>query len=554
MAIGKITRGNGFYGVMSYLLDNDKNPKILGGCMVGEKPDNIAREFRQIANRRPDIQNPVRHLSISFAPEDGEVDDLVKETIAYRVLDRLGYEDCQFIAVGHRRDQKEHDEVHNHDHMHIVTNAVTLERKYINGRFDRYEIQKVLREVEQEFGLKQIKSSWEVKNERGKNQEVATESKIGRLVADSLKNNPSLGVWLDRLAIEGIDVRFNLSDKKTVKGITFIKDGEAHKGSSIGAKWSRYKGTKKPSNLDGDCLVVSEIIATASAVASEDIPIMEAANLKSQQHPVKLNEIERAMFDRSAEMAEMTLLNKGRNGKWRNGRAEIVLNGNNLKVRRVRPEKLMFEAARVDGEWIPVGFPNIEKMDVQLLERINVVEGMDFKTSEQKTLATRGEDPIAPFNIEKPGDFQDDELDLMPIGTTLKEQVQDAIDFSAEQATSEGKEYIEYLMQKGVKVELILEDDRAIGINYQLKGVSFKDTELVNASLSLLKSTRGITFERGLQTIDIEFNEDRSDNEDVNLVNLSLTNLNKGKQIITTKAMNYDEDEIDFVSEEEYSP
>jgi hypothetical protein len=98
MAIGKITRGNGFYGLIKYLLDEEKSPQILGGCMVGSKPDDIAREFREIANLRPRVQKPVRHFSISFAPEDGNVDDLVKETIAYRVLEGLGYKDCQFMA------------------------------------------------------------------------------------------------------------------------------------------------------------------------------------------------------------------------------------------------------------------------------------------------------------------------------------------------------------------------------------------------------------------------------------------------------------------------
>lgn len=505
MAIGKITRGNGFYGVMSYLLDKDKDPKILGGCMFGEKPDDIAREFRQIANRRPDIQNPVRHLSISFAPEDGEVDDLLKETIAYRVLDRLGYEDCQFIAVGHRRDQKNHDDVHNHDHIHIVANAVTLEGKYVRDSFERYKIQEVLREVEQEFGLKQIKSSWEVKNERGKNQEVNTESKIARLVAESLKDNPSLGVWLDRLATDGIDVRFNLSDKKTVKGITFIKDGEAYKGSTIGAKWSRYKGSKNPSNLDGDCLIVGEIIATASArsaIASEDIPIMEAANHKSQQHPVKLTQVERAMFDRSVEMA---LLKQGRNGKWRNGRAEIVFNGDNLKVRRVRPEKLMFEAVRIDGEWEPVGFPNIEKMDVQLLERINKVDGIDFKpivvrgraSFDSRSSPTRDESDVARVDLEEPNIWtEDDELEENPVGATPKIRLQAAIEWAAEQANDKVVEFVGYLAQRGVEISLELDSsNKVVDISYQLDGVSFESGQLIDASLSQLQVARGLTFD-----------------------------------------------------------
>ncbi len=546
MAIGKITRGNGFSGVMGYLLDEDKNPKILGGCMVAQTPNDIAREFRQIANLRPNIEKPVRHLSISFAPEDGEVDDLVKEAIAYRVLDHLGYKDSQFIAIGHRRDQEGHDEVHKHDHMHIVANAVTLEGKYVRDSFERYKIQEVLRQVEQEFGLKQIKSSSEVKNEKG--MQVNRSSEIARLVADSLKDKASLGTWLNKLATDEIDVRFNLSDKGTVKGLTFIKDGQTYKGSSIGAKWSRYKGTKNASTLDENCLIVSEIVE----IANQDLLLMEAANLKSQQHPVKLNEIDQAMFDRSTEMAEIALL-KGRNGKFKNGRAEIVLSGDNLKVRRIRPEKLMFEAVKVDGEWVPVGFPNIEKMDVQLLERINAVEGMDFKAIERKAATTKEKPSTNPIYLEEPGAYpEDDDLGLIPTAGTVKERLQDAIDSAAEQATNNGEEYVEYLMQGGVKVQLMLGGDKEIEITYQLEEVSFKETELDDASLSLLESTRDLTFDRDSLMNDIKFNIDGYSDEDADTVENSSVNLNEKIKIKTTKAFEYDEDQIEFIDEENY--
>jgi hypothetical protein len=489
MAIGKITRGNGFYGLMRYLLDKEKSPQILGGCTLGVEPDSIAREFRQIANLRPGVEKPVRHFSISFAPSDGNVDDLVKETIAYRVLDGLGYKDCQFIAIGHRRDQAGHDGVHNHDHMHIVANSVTLDGKHVDGSFERFKIQEVLREVEKEFGLSQIQSSWEVKNEKGLS--IEKESEIAKLVATSLEDKPSLPTWLSRLAANEIDVRFNLTTKNVVTGVSFIKDGEAHKGSSIGAKWSRYKGTKKPSNLDEGCLIVSEIVY----ISPKDISLMEAANLTSQQHPVRLNEVDRAMFDRSVQMAEIALLNQGEKKKWSNGRVEIALKDDRLKVRRVRPEKVMFEAKKVDGKWEPIGFPNIGKVDVQLLERINGAEGMDFKAIERKASPKLPKPSRNRVDVEELENFPDDELEDERVETTPKLRVQAAIDWAAEQATTRGEEYIEYLAQRGVETKLELDaNDEVVDISYKLDGVSFKSGELIDASLSQLQELRDLTF------------------------------------------------------------
>lgn len=216
MAIGKISRGSGFSGVLSYLLDPAKKPRIISGCVAHEKPLALAREFRLVANLRRRVKKPVRHFSISFAPEDGVVDDITKEAIAFRVLDGLGYEDCQFIAIAHDRNDPGHDEVHEHDHMHIVTNAVTLDGEYVHDSFDRYRIQPILREVEQEFGLRRIASSWAVKREKA--QAVHLDSDLAQLIGASLKDASDLKTWLDRLDEVNIDVRFNLS--KNADGAT----------------------------------------------------------------------------------------------------------------------------------------------------------------------------------------------------------------------------------------------------------------------------------------------------------------------------------------------
>lgn len=494
MAIGKITRGNGFYGLMKYLLDEEKSPQIIGGCMVGSKPDDIAREFREIANLRPRVQKPVRHFSISFAPGDGNVDDLVKETIAYRVLEGLGYKDCQFMAIGHRRDQAGHDEVHNHDHIHIVANAVTLDGEHVDGSFDRFKIQEVLREVETEFGLERIKSSWEVKNEKIQVESIDRNSGIVLLIANSLKDRPSLEVWLERLSADDIDVRFNLSrvDKqypdreRQIKGITFIKDGKAYKGSSIGAAWSKSTHEKKDSTIGNGILVVSEIIS----VTASDIPQMEAANRASEKHPAKLNELDRIMFDRAVEMALMKL---NGNVRFKNGRADITRN-ETLKVRRMRPDKIMFEAKEVDGRWEPVGFPQIEKQDVQLLERMNSVKGMEFAATllgDKRKPKTNLQEPTPTVETEH---GQNDD-DFPPKSESLIDRLQAAIEWAAEEATYTVLEFVGYLTQRDVKATIVSKSGE-FDISYQLEGVKFEGTQLTDASLSLLKSARDLTFDR----------------------------------------------------------
>ena len=354
MAIGKITKGRGFGGVLGYLLDADKKPRIISGCMTHSKPADLAREFRLVSNLRPSVARPVRHFSISFAPEDGVVDDITKEAIVFRVLDGLGYGDCHFLAIDHDRFDPGHDKAHDHDHIHIITNAVTLDGKYVNDSFDMYRIQDILREVEQDFGLREIKSSWEVKREKA--LALNLDSDIARIVADSLVDCSDLKIWLQRLEQSGVDVRFNLTYKGVARGVTFLKDGEAFKGSAIGASW--------------------QIIGEQFTRSAHNVAVMEAANLKSQARPVQLNQTDRAAFDHAANMGMVAL---GGKHKFKSNRLDIRLEDETLSVIRMRPHKLMLKATQTpNGKWEPVGFPHIDMKDIELLERLTGTKPQKF--------------------------------------------------------------------------------------------------------------------------------------------------------------------------------
>ena len=343
---------------MGYLLDPAKKPRIVSSCVASSTPADIAREFRLVANLRPGVTKPVRHFSISFAPADGRVDDVIKEAVALRVLDGLGYEDCQFIAIDHDRDDPGHDYIHDHDHIHVVTSAVTVLGEYVKDSFDRYKIQTILREVERDFGLREITSSWELQSQQAQGLHLNTD--IARLVANSLDDCPNLQTWLDRLAEFDIDVRFNIGNNALVKGVTFIKDDRVYKGVDLGSKWS----------------VVSQRVP----ITDRDFALMQVTNIKSQAKPVRLSPRNRLMFDRAVELAVMKL---GHGKKFKNSRADIKLTGDTLTVMRMRPHRLMFKATQTkDGKWEPVGFPHVEQTDIEQLERFNGVESEKIETLE----------------------------------------------------------------------------------------------------------------------------------------------------------------------------
>jgi Relaxase/Mobilisation nuclease domain len=346
MAIGMISKGCGFGGLLSYLLDPNKQPQIIGGCLFGSEPDQLARQFRAVANLRPRVTKPVRHLSIAFAPEDGAIDPVDKVAIALRVLKGLGYENCQYLVVDHHRDDPGHDTAHGHDHFHIVTSAVTFDGDYVRDSFDRLKIQPILREVEKDYGLRKVACSWQVNFEKARATELNSE--VAGLVRSSLNDCSDLETWLDRLRQVGVDARFNLTFKGMARGVTYIKDGQIYKGSDVGASWSAV----------GERLNARD----------DDWAVMLRANERCNKIPVQLSEGDRALFDRAVVAAVKKL---GRSRRFESSRVKIKLEGDTLTVMRMRPHKLMVEAIRSRDGWELVGFPNVLETDALLLERIN---------------------------------------------------------------------------------------------------------------------------------------------------------------------------------------
>jgi hypothetical protein len=344
VAINKISKGRSFSGVLIYILQPSKRPHIIGKCAIHDDPQNLAIEFRAVANLRPTVEKPMRHISVAFAPEDGEVDDLVKEAIALRVLDGLGYRESQYIIVGHHRDDPGHDRVHNHDHFHIVTNAVTLTGEYVHDSFDRYKIQPILRSAERDFGLRQIQSSWEVKQP----QAESVDRELTAAINEILNCSNKLSQWLQRLSEAKIKVRFNLSKNSNVKGVTFLHERSMYRGSDLGIRW--------------------QSIADRLSITAKDLELMKANNLSVRAESVRLNPADRTLFERAVEIA---LLKTGHNHLFKNSRVEIKRDGDTLSIVRMRPHKLMLKANLIDEKWQPVGFIDIDRRDLELLERMN---------------------------------------------------------------------------------------------------------------------------------------------------------------------------------------
>ena len=232
--IGHIEHGSDFGGLFRYLLAEDKGARIIGGLAAGRTPSELTQEFNNCADQRRTTKKPVKHLIVSFSPEDGYVTDEVKARIAKSAVEELGYTYNQYVVVDHHRDDPGHDWNHDHDHIHIAVNMITLDGNRVDDWQDKRSFEEILRQLEVSEQLTTVAPSKERKRKalsHGQTQRIKREIKefksgdrtqlpeiplsikLQAAIDKASEDKPDLTTFISRLQHLGVDVRPTISDK-----------------------------------------------------------------------------------------------------------------------------------------------------------------------------------------------------------------------------------------------------------------------------------------------------------------------------------------------------
>ena len=294
--IGHIEHGSNFGGLFRYLLAPDKGARIIAGNAAGRTPKELTQEFNNCADQRRTTKKPVKHLIVSFSPEDGYVSDEVKTRIAKGAVEELGYTYNQYVVVDHHRDDPGHDWNHDHDHIHIAVNMITLDGKRVDDWQDKRKLESILRELEREENLTLVAPSNERKRKalsHGQVQRIKREIseyqtgdrtdaptipqmvKLQAAIDACCKDRPNLATMVGRLQHLGVDVRPTISDKGRKRisyaiGDLQVRGSKLHNGSF--PKLIKERGVGF--NLDRDKMVLD------AAVKGEKIIIPQGKLVK----------------------------------------------------------------------------------------------------------------------------------------------------------------------------------------------------------------------------------------------------------------------------------
>ena len=228
---GKITTGKGFKGALKYIFEykneKEKSPELVFTNMCGENINELAKEFKLVANSKSNIKKPVYHMSLTLPESDGKLDKENWENIVFSHLEKMGIDkdNHQFVVVRHN-DTK-------HDHVHILLNKIGFDGKVYHPQNDVFKIIKSTNELEQEYNLTQTKT---FKSDFDHSKPTDFKDEIVRDLSlyTNKKDDKSFKSFLDFLTSKRIKAIFNYSKKTNkVSGISFQKGNEKFKGSDL---------------------------------------------------------------------------------------------------------------------------------------------------------------------------------------------------------------------------------------------------------------------------------------------------------------------------------
>lgn len=233
--IAKITQGSSFKGVVNYILDKEKDAKILvSDGLFAENNDTIAMSFEAQSKMNPKVTKPVGHISLAFHKEDEHrLTDRAMAGIALEYLKEMGITDTQVLIVRHF--DKEHP------HVHIAFNRIANGGSTISDRNERIRSARICKELTKKYNLYFASGKERVKQHRPKEPDK-TKYGLYFILKSEVSRCGNWNMLATNLKKQGVDMRFKYKGKSgEVQGVVFTMNGYSFSGSKIDRRFSFSK-------------------------------------------------------------------------------------------------------------------------------------------------------------------------------------------------------------------------------------------------------------------------------------------------------------------------
>ncbi len=194
----------------------------------------MIHQFKLVKNLRPNVNRPVWHSAISFAPQD-VIDDLKMKQIADEYLQEIGLQNNQYLMVKHNDT--------NHKHVHIIINRVGFDGSLMRDWKSGYRTKKIMQELEKRHNLK-------IAVDQGNKRK----EDIAVTIANGITKKKNVSQIMGDIENLGYKIQYNKTKAGNIRGVSFINKelGISFKSSSIDRNYSYsnlIKLTAEKSNM-----------------------------------------------------------------------------------------------------------------------------------------------------------------------------------------------------------------------------------------------------------------------------------------------------------------
>ncbi len=230
--------------------------------MFGTNARELAREFRLSRQLNPEAEKVVHHVSLSLSPGE-QLDNDTWCEIADKYIEEMGYTANQYAIYRHND--------RNHDHIHICASRISLDDgKITRDSWEYVRSEKIIRQLELEYGLQQTLSSKEKLNrapsygqqrriereqleyeqgERNTPPQQSIKTQLIELIDRAIVDKPTMPQLVERLQLQGVEVRHGLTRNGKSKGISYSWNDQKFSGTSLGPAYT-WPGLQKHKEID----------------------------------------------------------------------------------------------------------------------------------------------------------------------------------------------------------------------------------------------------------------------------------------------------------------
>jgi len=257
--IAKISTGGDFAGAARYILRPEALPERIGGNVAGSRAGELAQEYDVARAQRPDIAQPVYHVSLAL-PEGEKLTNDQWQRISVQWMARMGIDpdDHQYTIVRHANTD--------HDHVHLLINRISLDGElWQPGRGSYRKAHQVCRALEREYGLQIVRSDRPANQPRISQRERAMwrrtgippakiyiNEQIGVVLQEGAKNHRE---YIAALQERGICAIPRISKAGQLVGYAYQHDSRTIGGAAVGYSLSAL-GLPAPG--EGEILMLRE--------------------------------------------------------------------------------------------------------------------------------------------------------------------------------------------------------------------------------------------------------------------------------------------------------